>query len=808
MPKKIYSSLFVSIFFCLHSLYAQDNSGSIKGNVTDETGAPIENVNILLDPLQRGTVSNKQGDFYLANIPYGEYSLVFTHLAFKVHQEFIVVKSNKAVSLQIVLSAGAETINGVEVVGTQTFKSHSFMPQTNGAFIAAGKKNEVISLHNQDVNLAENLPRQMFAKVPGVMVWEMDGTGNQVGISTRGLNPHRSWELHVQQNNHTTNSDLFGYPESHYNPPAEALERIEIIRGSGALQYGPQFGGLLNYVIKNPDTTKAMGLETQQTVGSFGMFGSFNAIGGKVGKFTYYGYYNFRRSDGWRQNSDYHFNAWHASVGYQLSSKISLKAEFSHMSYINHFAAGLTEAQFDEDPRYSNRPRNYFNPTMYIPALDARFEFSKNTLLTVHLSGIIGERNSVQFINLPTVDDTINIAQGNYNPRQVDRDYYHSYSGEIKLMQHYSLLNNKSHLAVGVRYGNCKTLRRQKGKGTSDSNFDLSLISPYEIDLTFKTYNYAFFAENVFNITDKFSVTPGFRLESVETDMTGFIRNLPGAEIPFDLKRSFPLFGIGLEYNLHPLINVYGNFTQNYRPVLHSDLIPATDFDKVDSDLRDAKGNNSEAGIRGQWNDFLQFDINYFRLQYDDRIGTLVVNENNSTYFYHTNIGDMVNQGVELYGELHPLGWTNNRKGWDLFLFSSTAYNHARYIKGTVRVSDQNIDIKGNKVEGIPEWISRNGLTFQNRHLSATAQLSYVSENFSDALNTVSTPSGINGLVPQYWLFDTNLTYRFLDRYNVKLSCNNITNKQYYTRRATGYPGPGILPSDGRSFLVSFGAAF
>ncbi|MEZ4893911.1 MAG: hypothetical protein R2778_12965 [Saprospiraceae bacterium] len=67
------------------------------------------------------------------------------------------------------------------------------------------------------------MPRQVFAKAPGAMIWEMDGTGNQVGLAMRGLIPHRSWELHVQQNGNTTNSDLFGYPESHYNPPMEAV---------------------------------------------------------------------------------------------------------------------------------------------------------------------------------------------------------------------------------------------------------------------------------------------------------------------------------------------------------------------------------------------------------------------------------------------------------------------------------------------------------------------------------------------------------------------------------------------------------
>ncbi|MEZ4898484.1 MAG: TonB-dependent receptor [Saprospiraceae bacterium] len=683
------------------------------------------------------------------------------------------------------------------------------LPQVQGTNIWAGKKNEVVNLQTANVNLAENSPRQVFAKVPGIMVWEMDGTGNQVGISSRGLNPHRSWEFNVQQNGDVTNSDLFGYPESHYNPPMEALGHIEIVRGSGALQYGPQFGGMLNYVIKEPDTSRAISFETQQSRGSFGLFSSYNAVGGKVGKVTYYGYYNFRRSDGWRENSDYTFNAWHTSVGYRFSSKVDLKASLSHMAYVNHFAAGLTDAMFAEDPRQSNRGRNYFNPTIYLPALHLKIQASENTLITARASAILGQRNSVQFITLPTVNDTINSETDAYNPRQVDRDYYHSYLAQVKLRHDYPFLRQQSHLSVGLRYGNSRTLRKQKGLGTTTEAFDLSLIAPYRIDLVFKTTNYALFAENAFNFTDRFSVTPGFRFEYVNTDLSGTITGLPPASIPIRLTRKFPLFGLGLEYQVSPLINAYGNFTQNFRPVLHSDLIPATDLDRVNPDLQDARGGNAEIGLRGALGGALRFDLNYFLLRYNDRIGTLIQNDQGSTYFYKTNIGDLTNQGAEVFLEFHPLELASGpASDFNLAVFSSTAYNHGRYTSGTVAVNGENLDIAGKTGENIPTWISRNGITVGYGTFSTTLQLSYVSDSYSDAINTISSSNGVNGIVPSYLITDLNLSYYFLNNYNVKLSIGNLTDRHYYTRRATGYPGPGILPSDGRSLMVSVGARF
>ena len=488
---------------------------------------------------------------------------------------------------------------------------------------------------------------------------------------------------------------------------------------------------------------------------------------------------------------------------------MSLSAEMSHMTYVNHFAAGLTDEMFEADARQSNRPRNYFNPTIYVPALHYSWQIAKNTLITARTSAILGERNSVQFITLPTVNDTINAATDAYNPRQVDRDYYHSYAGELRLMQHYKLLKGESHFSTGVKYGNSRTVRKQKGKGTTGSDFDLSLIEPYRIDLVFRTWNYAFFAENVFNLTKRFSVTPGLRYEVINTEMSGVIKDLPGLDLPYKLNRNVPLFGLGLGYQLGHSMEAYANFTQNFRPVLHSDLIPPTDLDRINPDLEDAKGNNSEIGIRGTLRDVLQFDVNYFRLQYDNRIGTLILNDANGPYFFHTNIGDMVNQGAEFYLEFHPLNLSGNHSGAsDLSLFTSTAYNSAFYTRGTVSVAGENRDIDGNRVENVPEWISRNGITYRYKKFSATLQGSYVSDNYSDALNTKATATGVNGVVPAYFLTDLSFTWRFLTSYSIRCSINNITDERYYTRRATGYPGPGILPSDGRSFVVSVGAKF
>ena len=156
--------------------------------------------------------------------------------------------------------------------------------------IYKGKKTEVISLANLTCNTATNNPRQVYGRITGLNIWESDGAGLQLGIGGRGLSPNRTANFNTRQNGYDISADALGYPESYYTPPTEALDRIEIVRGAASLQYGTQFGGLLNFRFKRGPKDKKIELTSRQTAGSWGFFGSFNSIGGTVakGKVNYY----------------------------------------------------------------------------------------------------------------------------------------------------------------------------------------------------------------------------------------------------------------------------------------------------------------------------------------------------------------------------------------------------------------------------------------------------------------------------------------------------------------------------------------
>ncbi|MDF2187011.1 TonB-dependent receptor [Paraflavitalea sp. CAU 1676] len=704
----------------------------------------------------------------------------------------------------------SKTLDSITIIASFRQGMMQTMSSIHGTYMYGAKKTEVINLEKLDVNRTDNNPRQLFAKVPGVFVYENDGTGNQVNIATRGLTAHRSWEMNVRHNDVMTNSDLYGYPASHFNAPTESIERIEIVRGSGALQYGAQFGGMVNYITKEADSSRKFSFETQNAAGSYGLLSTYNAVGGKTEKLQYYAYMNYRRSNGYRESSEYHYLAGHAHLSYAFSRKLKLRTEYNYMDYQNHVNGGLTDAQFKENPRQATRKRNYYSPTIHVPSLRLDYDINKNTSINFISSAILGSRNSVQFIALSTVKDTFNTNLGSYNPRQVDIDQYHSYSQELRVRHQYSLFAKPSTVVAGIRYINNDLHRMQLGKGTTGSDYDLTLTDPqWGRDLHFKTQNVSVFAENMTQLGKRWLFTAGVRYENGETRMSGNIKNYTAGEIPVNIPHRFALVGAGLQYEAGSNISLFANWAQAYRPVIFADIIPTTNLNKIDHNIKDATGNNAEIGVRGRVNQYLHFDVSLFNMVYRNRTGNLALVENNQTYLYRTNIGNALSQGAEVYVEWQPLAWLSGyRSQIQLSLFTSTAFIHAGYTKGQVAVNGANVDVKGNWIETTPGWISRNGLQLGYKGFSSTIQYSITGKSYADALNTVTpNASGTIGLVPGYQLVDWNFTWRFAQHYNVKLAFNNLFNKQYFTERPPFFPGPGgLYPSDGRSVICSIGA--
>jgi len=715
-------------------------------------------------------------------------------------------------------------LSDITIVGRNSRADVHFLPEIVGVNINAGKKNSLIVVDNVNGNVVTNTMRQVVAKIPGIQIWESDGSGIQIGIAARGLSPNRSWEFNTRQNGYDISADPYGYPEAYYNPQLQAVQRIEIIRGHGSLQYGPQFGGMVNYILRNgSEINKPFEFETQQTVGSNGLFNSYNAVGGETKKFHYYGFFDHRNADGYRKNSRYYNNSGFGTFTYRFSEKFSISAELMQNHMRSQQAGGLTDMQIKNDSKQSFRSRNWLDITWTTAALISNYQFNEHARLNVKLFAVHGDRNSVGYI--PSggiiVADTINKTTNQYNTRNLNADQYRNYGLEVRYLGEYKIGNTKNTFSLGGRLYKGTTMRYvADGKGTTGSDYDMTLSDGiWTRDIDFNTINTAFHAENIFRMGKKLLIIPGVRYEYITGEASG--RNGFSNGTPIMLQnqkrsRGFILAGIGTEYHLTSMTEIYANITQAYRPVQFADLTAPPTTDVIDQDIKDAKGYNADLGFRGRFGSYLFFDVSAFYLQYNSRIGIIVQQRaDGSFYNYRTNVGNSSSKGFEGLVEFSPVkAFFKNAKWGDINLFVSYGYTDARY--GNFKIISKNSsnqliesNLKNKKVENAPANIVRSGLTYSYKGFSLTAQVSYVDESFSDANNTITpTVNAQNGLIPSYTVTDLTATYRVTKNLNIKTGINNLTNEKYFTRRAGGYPGPGALPSDGRNFFISVGAKF
>jgi Fe(3+) dicitrate transport protein len=530
-------------------------------------------------------------------------------------------------------------------------------------------------------------------------------------------------------------------------------------------------------------------------------------VGGTAGRLSYTTYYQKRVGNGWRQNSYFNTDHSHAEVSYAVSNKLKLGAQLTYMYTKSQQAGGLTDSEFAQNAQQSKRARNWFSNPWFIYALTADYVINTESKLSLKYFGTTAERNSVGFTKAITEVDPM----GN---RQVDRDYYQTNGMELRYLVNYRLGSWKNTVASGLRYFSGEIKRKQLGVGSNGSGMDFDIQGLYTRDLVFHNTNYAAFAETILRPSDRLLVTLGARLEQIETHMMGQ-SGLNTAATPSSRGRSFILLGAGAEYKVSTNTKLYSNIAQAYRPVLASDLLPPATTDVIDPNLSDAKGFNFDLGYRGELGNYLTFDVDYFHLDYDNRVGTISrTNSEGKIYQYRTNLGHSVSKGAEAYIEFSPTtAWLKGARIGNISMFASIATIQARYLdfKTTSVVNGKIVEgnLAGKTVENAPEKINRYGITYSKKGLSLSWQISDIGQAFADASNTVTpNAAATTGLIPSYQVQDISGSYKFKKYAQLKFGVNNVTDARYFTRRSGGYPGPGILPADGRTWYVGLNVKF
>jgi Fe(3+) dicitrate transport protein len=256
-------------------------------------------------------------------------------------------------------------------------------------------------------------------------------------------------------------------------------------------------------------------------------------------------------------------------------------------------------------------------------------------------------------------------------------------------------------------------------------------------------------------------------------------------------------------------LELYGNFSQNYRSVTFNDIRIVNPSFQVDPDITDESGFTGDFGIRGRLGERLSFEAGAFGLMYDDRLGEVLraetridatgeTVETGRVVRFRGNIGRAFMYGIESLFELNVLESSGSQTKLNIFL--NSAITNSEYLESEIP------GVEGNDVEFVPLLNLKTGITFGYRNLLAGLQYTYLSSQFTDASNARQNvndnQSGIKGEIPAYDVMDLSVSWSYR-QFRIETGINNLLDNIYFTRRATGYPGPGIIPSPPRTWYAT-----
>src|SRR6266542_7111765 len=223
----------------------------------------------------------------------------------------------------LALTGVTETAEAEGVVVTGAFDiypvEYPALPPVEGTRINAGKKTSFVK-PKEFPAFAGNDYREVMATTPGIIVSE-EPQSPIINFGYRGLNSQRSEFTQVLKDGVSIKNEQFGFPESHYTPSLDAVERIEFIRAGAALQFGPQPGGAINFVMKMPRQDRPFHFTTKNVFGGYDYYRNYTEADGTVGPLGYYFYYDHRQQEGFREaNSDYELNAGSARLVWDVTN--------------------------------------------------------------------------------------------------------------------------------------------------------------------------------------------------------------------------------------------------------------------------------------------------------------------------------------------------------------------------------------------------------------------------------------------------------------------------------------------------------
>ena len=694
----------------------------------------------------------------------------------------------------------------------------------DGTRINSGKKTSFVK-PEEFPEIANNDFREALATTPGLLVSE-EPNSPIINLGYRGLDSQRSEFTQVLKDGLSIKNEQFGFPETHYTPILDAVERIEFIRAGASLQFGPQPGGAVNFVTKMPRRDGAFHITEKNLYGTDELYQNFTSIDGTLGSVGYYAYYDHRERQGFRVNSDYDLNA--GSVKFVIDSGTDSRFIGTVDLYDEEHGepGGLRitvdptvplarNALYQDDRNRTTRFFDRFRLQRYYGTLEYQKNFSERTQLDIK-----GFAGYLQRYSKRQRGGGYGIIPGggaaNTNDIQTRDDY--TQGAEARLRHDYDLAGDVSTLAGGLSFYHATQDRTDERGATPDA--DSGLLRRFNQG---ETTEGAVFAENRFHF-GRLSITPGFRLDFIQqglVERVNITKTIPPDSLKTQSDFSFvPLFSVGASYVLieglqtteapagkdfskdskqiknvvpvvtagPPRLEIYGTFAQAYRPRTYGELVPTAPNGVVNGDLKEGDSLQFELGLRGKPLPYLTFDLGGFYYTFDDQVGDITLNGGPST----GNVGDARYLGFEAAVEVDLLAMFNGgvESPYGQFnLYGNVTLLDAEFTSGPFNGFDTTY---------APDYLVKIGGIYRWKDVVKVGLLgTLVDDSFADANNTV------NRFIPAYEVWDLTAEVNvWRGRVGLFGGIRNLFDQDFYAEARD----EGIVPAAGRNYYggISF----
>jgi Fe(3+) dicitrate transport protein len=731
-------------------------------------------------------------------------------------------------SLSLALDAPTLETDQLIIVGFEVKPvEYPALPAVEGTRINSGKKTSFVK-PKEFPTITNNNYREAMATTPGILVSE-EPSSPIINFGYRGLDSQRSEAMQILKDGVSIKNEQFGFPETHYAPILDAVERIEIIRAGAALQFGPQPGGAINFVMKMPRNDAQFHFDTKNAFGTDEFYQDFTEIDGTVNQFGYYAYYDHRQREGFRENSDYHLNAGSARGVYDVTSDSRFILSFDAYSEEHGEPGGLTAipapgaALYQVDRNVTTRFFDRFRLERYYGVLEYQKVFSEHTELDIkgfggYLSRYSHRQRGGGFGVAPDPNPEPGSAAST-DDIQLRADYTEGV--DARLRHDYPLGNDFSTITGGVYFYHALQDRSDDRGLTPDAEEGV----PRRFN-TGVTWNGSIFAENRF-VFGRLSVVPGARIEFLQQSLVETLNvTKPVDEL---LSKSdfstLPLFALGLDYVVIegeqtsavsapagkgdaketknaastvtsvglPRLELYATVAQAYRPLTYGELVPTSPDGVVNGDLKEGRSLQFELGVRGKPLPYLTYDVSGFYYTFNDQVSEITgINSEGVSFTTTENVGDARFVGLEAATELDILALFNGG--------AESPYGQFNFY-GNVTLLDA--EFTAGPAEGFTppyasNYLIKVGGIYRWKDVVKVGLLgTLVDETFADANNTPER------FIPSYNVWDLTAEVNFCHgRVGVFAGINNLFNQDFYAE----IRDEGIVPAYLRNYYggVSF----